>query len=194
MDKKKMNSTLNSVDVPDKLEARIRDNWHEQIRESGEKARIHSSWLAATAASLLLAAFVLRIGFSTPTVIEAALADIVADEKHQAGVSITMDSILATTHIRPPIDSMLVRMTKYCSLNRDKTIHMQIAGTKQGSVHLFVKEGQFDKQLWQDNSGQSNEMEWKIIKPRHNLSVLVLRTTDMNPENVERLIQHMFYS
>jgi hypothetical protein len=127
-------------------------------------------------------------------VIDAAVADIVADEKHQVGVSISMDSILAATHIQLPIDNMPVHMTKYCNLNRDKTIHMQVDGANHGSVHLFVKQGRFDKQLWQANSGQLNEMEWKIIHPRDDLSVLVLRTADMNPDNVEKLIQHMFYS
>ena len=80
------------------------------------------------------------------------------------------------------------------ALNGHKTIHLKVAGEKQGTVHLFIKEGHFDLTKSNRDEEINESMPWKLINPREDLSVLVLYTKDMNPANVDRLIQTMFYT
>lgn len=193
MNKHKLGKQLGDINVPEQLENRIHRNWQQQLREESI-ARAGSKWQLATTASFLVVIVLLRTVFSTPDLVNAALEDIVADAKHSVGVSVEMDSILQANHIQAPTINMPVRMTKYCTLEKSRTLHMQIAGEQQGSVHLFVKENGFDAQFWQDSQGVKQQMIWKIIHPRDDLSVLVIHTPDMDPLNVDKLVQHMFFS
>ena len=89
---------------------------------------------------------------------------------------------------------MPLKIAKYCLIDGNKTLHLQIAGEKQGNVHLFILPGEFDDTFWQNNKGTASSMPWQVIKPFNNLSVLVLHTPDINKEKVQRLIQSMFYA
>ena len=194
MDKQKLRQKLGDINVPEQLENRVRQNWRQQLREETEATQAGTKWLVATAASVFVAVVLLRTLFATPVLVEAALKDIVADAKHSVGVSVDVDSVLQANHIQAPIKNMPVRMTKYCKLENSEALHMQVAGEHQGSVHLFIKENGFDIRFWQASQGDKQQMSWKIIQPRDGLSVLVVHTPDMDPVNVDKLIQHMFFS
>ena len=92
-----------------------------------------------------------------------------------------------------PPESMPVEMTKLCNLNGNKTTHLKVAGAKQGAVHLFIKKGDFNASFLEPANSKST-LPWRLIKPRHDLSVLVVYTKDMNPASVDKLIQTMFYA
>ena len=62
-----------------------------------------------------------------------------------------------------------------------------------GAVHLFIRDGNFDTPIWESKNKEPT-MPWRLIKPRSDLSVLVLYTEDMNLASVDKLIQTMFYT
>ena len=131
---------------------------------------------------------------STPDdLISIAINDIHNDEKHHIGITLPVDLLIKQANIHLPPDSMPVEMTKLCNLNGNKTTHIKVAGAKQGAVHLFIKEGDFDASLW-ESANNEPAMPWRLIKPRSDLSVLVVYTEDMNPASVDMLIQTMFYA
>jgi hypothetical protein len=73
-------------------------------------------------------------------------------------------------------------------------MHIKVAGEKQGEVHLFIIPDGFNLAFERETIGIVNAMPWKMIEPRDDLSVLVVYSHDMNPKNVEKLIQTMFYA
>ena len=197
----KFKRKLNALEVPEELENRIRSNWHSQMRGSNsgrvkneaEKIRFWRPGLAL-AASLLIAFFVSTQPFKTPALIDAAVNDILKDAKTNIGLSISLETVLAMHDIQLPPMSMPISMTKFCTLDGLKTTHMQVNGADKGEVHFFIKQGEFDIAFWQANQGEVATMPWKLIKPGKDLSVLVLYSVDMNPENVAHLIQKMFFA
>lgn len=193
MDKEKLSKKLNSLEVPDQLEARIRSDWQQQNAERNVASQFMLK-LTAVAASFVVAMVVLRITFSTPALVTAAIDDIAEDAKHSVGIAVDFSAVLSSRNIDAPLQKMPVRMSKYCELDEQKTLHMQVAGEQQGHVHLFVRDGRFDHFFWQAEEGVAGDMQWRIIQPSDDLSVLVVFTPDMNPVNVEKLVRHMFYS
>jgi len=191
MDENELRNQLNRPHVPDDLETKIRTNWCEQ--RTKQRIAYKPAILAFVAASLFgifVGTSLLNTGITRNDLINAAIKDIDNDEKQHTGIILPVDSLITQAHIHYPPESMTVKMSKICNLDRNETIHLKIAGEKQGEVHLFIKEGNFDLMP----SSQNKTMPWKLIKPRDNLSVLVLYTQDMNPANVDRLIQTMFYA
>jgi len=177
--------------VPNDLEASIRSNWKTQIGGPSQQRRWNT--MLASAASLVMVVALLASFGQTPGVVSDALADISDDAKHGVGISIPLETLLAEKHFKAPLQNMQVKMTKYCDLDSSRTVHLQVAGERQGQVHLFIQEGAFDVAAWQKNRGELGAMTWKLITPREDISVLVMYTADMNPDNVEKLIQQMFY-
>lgn len=191
MDDNELHNQLNRPRVPDDLEARIRTNWYEQKARQRDTYRpAIAVFLAASLFGIVIGAALLNIEITQNDLIKVAVRDIDNDEKQHAGIILPVDSLIEQAHIHYPPESMTVNMSKMCNLDGNKTIHLKVAGEKQGEVHLFIKDGDFDL----TPSRQNKTMPWKLIKPRDNLSVLVLYTQDMNPANVERLIQTMFYA
>jgi hypothetical protein len=194
MEDKHLQQQLNRLVLPNDLEDRIRANWKQQLNKHPGK-RSRSGILAAAAlAGLTLAILLLNAINTTPVIVTTALNDIRNDAQHNVGISIPLDVLAQLDDVNLPHESMPLTMTKYCTLGSSKTIHLQVAGAKQGEVHLFIQRGGFDIAFWQAAQGQVDSMPWKLVKPRDNLSVLVLYTRDMNPANVEKLIQTMFYA
>ena len=191
MKDKELEQQLDCPIIPNDLEASIRSNWKTQLGEPNQQRRWNT--LLASAASLVMVVALFASISRTPAVVSDALADIGDDAKHDIGISIPMETLLAEKHFNAPKQSMQTKMTKYCNLNSARTVHLQVAGEKQGQVHLFIQEGAFDVAAWQKNRGVLGTMTWKLITPREDISVLVMYTADMNPDNVEKLIQQMFY-
>lgn len=191
MDDNELRNQLNRPHVPDDLETRIRTNWYEQKAKKRDTYKpAIMAFLAASLFGIVIGTALLNIGAINNDLIKVAVKDINNDEEQHAGVILPVDSLITQTHIHYPPESMTVKMSKICNLDGNKTFHLKVAGEKQGEVHLFIKEGNFDL----TPSSQNKTMPWKLIKPRDNLSVLVLYTQDMNPANVDRLIQTMFYA
>lgn len=191
MKDKELEQQLDRPIVPNDLEESIRANWKTQLGEPNQQRRWNT--ILASAASLVMVVVLLSSFSRTPDVVNDALADIGDDVKHGIGISVPIETLLAEKHLKAPLKNMQVKMTKYCNLKHARTVHMQVAGERQGQVHLFIHEGSFNVAAWQKNRGEMGSMTWKLITPRENVSVLVMHTADMNPDNVEKLIQHMFY-
>jgi len=192
MDNKRLNQILNSPDTPSDLEAKLRANWKQQCDTENTRSRFRS--LIAYAASVLVI-FGLAISVRpSPAMVDFALDDIAAESRHAAGVTLSVNETLAALGINEPVKSMQVNVSKYCTLNRVNAVHLELAGEKQGRVHLFIQQGDSGPGLWEARSGNREGMSWKLIEPKEKLTVLVLRTDDMSAENVDKLIEHMFYS
>jgi hypothetical protein len=185
---------LNRLQVPDDLEQKIRANWYEQKLKQKRNKPVKYLFVAASLFGVVLGAVLFNRLSMSPDLISAAISDINNDAKHQVGITLPIFSIVKQANIHLPPDSMTIEMTKLCNLNGNKTVHVKVAGAKQGFVHLFIKEGDFDALLWEATKDTTSTMPWRLIKPRNDLSVLVLYTKDMNPANVDKLIQTMFYA
>jgi len=191
-DDKELDRQLNRVHVPVDLEKKLFANWQDQKTGNIRKQPAKLIFIAAGLFGIILG-IILVNQFSAPEdLIGIAIKDIRNDEKHHVGITLPVDLLVKQANIHMPPESMTVEMTKLCNLNGNKTTHIKVAGAKQGAVHLFIKEGDFDASLWEAKNSAST-MPWRLIKPRHDLTVLVVYTEDMNPASVDKLIQTMFY-
>lgn len=191
MDDNELHNQLNRPPIPDDLEAKLRSNWHEQM--NNRRNNVKPAMMALIAASffgIVIGTALINNGIAQKDLIKVAMNDIVNDKKQNAGIILPINSVIEQTNIHSPPKPMTVKMSKVCNLNGNKAFHLTVAGAKQGEVDLFIKKGNFDL----TPSSQNKDMPWKLIKPRDNISVLILYTKDMNPANVERLIQTMFYT
>ncbi|MFV2056260.1 MAG: hypothetical protein ACC707_07310 [Thiohalomonadales bacterium] len=198
----KIKRQLHRPHLPSDLEDKIRANWRNQIAQ--EKTFWSRKKIAVTAMAFVLLPGIIMISgvfsipislsnsFSVPGIVTAAANDIIKDEQRQIGIVIPLHSLLNATDILPPPQSMVVKMTKICTVAGNKTTHIKIAGSQKGFVHLFIQRGQISTTFWRPRQGVFETMPWKIIQPRKNLSVLVLYTSDMDPINVDKLINTMF--
>jgi len=192
-DDKNLYRQLNRPPVPDDLEEKIRANWRDQMSRQQQNRPVKFIIAAASLFGIIVGA-VLVVNLSTPQdLITIAINDIYKDEKNNVGITLPIELVVKQANIHLPPESMPVEMTKLCNLNGNKTTHIKVAGAKHGAVHLFVKVGDFDASLW-ESKDIAPAMPWRLIKPRDNLSVLVVYTEDMNPASVDRLIQTMFYA
>lgn len=184
---------LNRPEVPGDLEKSIHANWQQQLTGRRRNTFINYSVVAASLLVMLVGAFLITTKHAGPDdLISIALNDIRNDEKLQAGISLNLEKLLQQKNIHMPPESMPVQMTKSCNLNGNQTTHIKLAGKKQGNVHLFIKTGDFNAPI--HASTQSTALPWRLIKPRTDISVLVVYSKDMNPASVDRLIQTMFYA
>jgi hypothetical protein len=192
-DDKDLQRQLNRPPVPDDLEKKIRANWQDQQSKQHQHKPVKYILVAASLFGIIIGTVIVN-RLSTPEdLISIAINDINKDKKQHVGITLPMELLVKQANIHLPPDSMPVEMIKLCNLNGNKTTHIKVAGTKQGAVHLFIKEGDFDASLW-ESKHNSPTMPWRLIKPRNDLSVLVVYTEDMNPASVDKLIQTMFYT
>ncbi|WP_455218501.1 DUF3379 family protein [Kaarinaea lacus] len=192
-DDKDLHRQLNRPPVPEDLEKKIHANWQEQKSTERSNKPVKYILVAASLFGIIIGT-VLVNNLSTPDdLISIAINDINKDEKQHIGVTLPVESVLKQANIHLPPDSMPIEMAKLCNLSGNKTTHIKVAGAKQGAVHLFIRAGDFDASLWQSENNKP-AMPWRLIKPRNDLSVLVVYTEDMNPASVDKLIHTMFYA
>jgi len=191
MDNDKLNQRLNDIEVPPELVTRIHQNWRIQKGRPGPN-RQGVKWLAV-AAGVCAAVVALRLVTPTPAVVEAALADIAADERHAVGISVPVETLVASAQVQPTIQQQAVRMTKYCKLNKARAVHVEINDHTQGEVHLFVREGQFDRHFWQAQQGAIGDRAWRLLQPREGVSVLVVSAPDVAASRLDALVNDLFY-
>ena len=184
---------------PQDLEQKLRANWQQQLSQQSASRTNSSStkhWrLVAASVALFVIVAVSFVGINkTPSVIAAALKDISSDKKQNIGLAVPTEKWLAAHQVNMPPSVMPIMMSKYCLIDGNKTLHLQIAGEKQGEVHLFIFPGKFDRAIWQNRKGTTSSMPWQLIQAFNDLSVLVLHSNDMDNKKVQQLIHTMFYA
>jgi hypothetical protein len=200
MNDEKFKRSLNQAEVPASLEKQLRDNWRAQLKEeAGHSFGVSRGLLSAVASVFVLVVALFAVGQQgAPEIVTLAMQDIATDAARSNQIAYRFDDAmrvqLQSQGISPPLPSMSVKMAKYCTLNKTRTTHLRIAGEVRGEVHVFIRDGEFDFPAWRSEQGELNAMHWQLIHPRDGLSVLVMRTENMNPQNVEALIQKMFYA
>lgn len=200
MNNEKLKRSLKQPEVPASLQQQLRDNWRTQLKEEGGHRWQASRLLMGAVAGVFvvfIALFTLA-QYSAPTIVTLAMQDIASDAQHRAAQAYRFDDVMRSQlkmrGIDTPLPGMSVKMAKFCTLNKTRTVHLRIAGAQQGEVHVFIGDGAFEIPAWRTEQGELNTMQWQVIHPRDDLSVLVMRTADMNPQNVAALIQKMFYA
>lgn len=200
MSDEKLKRSLKQPEVPDALQEQLRDNWRAQLKAESDHHSGASRLLLGAAASVFVAFIVLVFVAqqSTPTIVTLAVQDIAVDAARSNQAAYRFDDAmrvqLQSQGIKPPLPEMKVKMAKSCTLNKTQTTHLRIAGAIRGEVHVFIHDGDFAIPAWRAQQGEVNTMQWQVIHPRDGLSVLVMRSADMNPQRVAALIKEMFYT
>jgi len=138
------------------------------------------------AASFLL--FIVVFAYvQTPAVITAAYADIKKDAAINNGMQPSLSQWMNESHLDPVPPQYKVEMSKYCQLDEYKTTHLRIAGAEQGMMHIFFHFGDHPIH-WMNRSGVKDKMDWKLIKVRDDLTLIVMHTHDMRKEAVQHIL------
>lgn len=185
---------LDRPEVPLELEQSIRANWQDQKANTSNIFAANFRVIAAGFAGMAVGVLLMNYVLAPSDLISVAFKDIQNHSNQQIGIALPIDPLLRRIRINPPPESMPIKMTKLCKLDGNKSLHLEVAGEKRGTVHLFIKQDNFDAFFGSAELGARATMNWKLIKPRSDLSVLVLYTQDMNPVNVDKLIQTMFFA
>ncbi len=155
--------------------------------------RLRPATVALAASSVLFVVLLaaLFVGYvQPPRVIADAYADIHKDGAVSNGLQVSMAQWMNESDIAAVPDRYPVEMSKFCRLNQYLTTHLRIAGASQGVVHLFFHHGERPFG-WRDRSGVMDEMNWKLVKVRHNLTLIVLYSHDMREKAVQHIIGEM---
>ncbi|MCW8956086.1 MAG: hypothetical protein OQL09_04325 [Gammaproteobacteria bacterium] len=147
------------------------------------------SWLAAVAASLII--FVVVFAYvATPSVIADAYADIAGDNSEFNGLQSSLVEWLETNNIAAVPEQYEVEMSKNCRLGDYYTKHLRIAGVEQGKLHLFFHQGNRPP-YWLNRSGVMSDMNWKLMKVRNDLTLIVMYTQDMREKSIKHILGEM---
>jgi len=180
--------------TPPSLKANVLRNWRQQL-EQENATRVPVDLRVMMACLVFLAIIVVSvIGVNqTPSVVVAALEDIEKDKLRKVGLSLPEDAWPGEQKVSRLLEGMVLKMTKYCNLDGHRTVHYQILGKHRGEVHLFLQQNKFPALFWQKSSGEKHSMPWRLLTPEPGLSVLVVYSSDMDVDNVDKLINNMFY-
>ncbi|HHJ36275.1 MAG TPA: hypothetical protein ENJ87_10965 [Gammaproteobacteria bacterium] len=148
-----------------------------------------AKWMGSLVASLLL--FVLITAYlQPPALVTLAYADIRKDAGLNNGMQSSMQQWLDENGIaRVPLQYP-VEMSKFCRLDQILTTHLRIAGTEQGEMNVFFHRGERSL-FWLDRSGTVDDMAWKLLKVRENLTLIVLYSHDMRERSVQYILDDM---
>jgi len=160
----------------------------EQNHSSISKGSVFK-WGSSIAASLFL--IVMVLGYvQTPELISSAYADIHKDADLNNGMQPSMQQWLDENDIASVPQQYPVKMSKFCRLDQVLTMHLRIAGKEQGEVNVFIHHGERSLS-WFDSSGAVEDMNWKLLKVRNNLTLIVLYTHDMREKSVQHILHEM---
>jgi len=146
-------------------------------------------WLGSIAATLLFTLGALAF-FQTPAIITSAYADIYKDANLHNGMQSSMQQWLDVNRIDQVPQPYPVQMSKFCRLGQTPTTHLRIAGKTQGVMNVFFHQGD-TAPLWLNRSGKVDDMHWKMLKVREDLTVIVLYTHDMREKSVQNILHEM---
>lgn len=148
-------------------------------------------WPASMVASFLLLMAVLSY-FQTPALITSAYADIYKDANLNNGLQPTMRQWLSVNHIASVPPQYPVKMSKFCRLGSLLTTHLRIAGKQQGEMHVFIHQGEQQwSARWIAGAGTVEDIHWKLLQVRDDLTVIVLYTRDMREKSVRHILNEM---
>jgi hypothetical protein len=147
------------------------------------------TWIAALSLILLLFTGLLNLS-QPPDVIADAYADISKDRDLHNGLQPSMEQWLQENRIFNAPEQYPVEMSKFCHLDQYLTTHLRLAGSKQGKMHLFIHHGSRPIS-WINRSGDMDDMRWRLLKVRDDLTVIVLYTQDMRETAVQNILQGM---
>jgi len=146
-------------------------------------------WFSSVAASILLITLTLA-HLQTPTIINAAYNDIAHDAERYNGMQSSVSQWLHENDIRAVPQKYTVEMSKLCQLDRYQARHLRIAGAEQGTLHLFFQHGTRPFN-WMKDSGHDEQIKWKIINVRDDLTLIVMHTHDMREEAIQNILDNM---
>jgi len=193
-DDEQLPQQLNRPPVPKALENKIRENWAIQCNETTNKAWRLNRPALAFSITIVFAVVTLQTVYHTPTITKAALQDITSDSQQKIGITVPINHFAKQHQFHLPPPAMPIKMTKYCTIDETRTLHLLVENADQSQVHFFIHPGEFKTAFWQATQGQLAAMSWKLIQPKKQLSVLVLHTQSINQNHLEDLIQTMFYT
>jgi len=145
-------------------------------------------WLGSIAASFLIVW--ISAYLHTPQLISSAYADIQKDKSLNTGMSLAIQQWLDESNIASVPTQYPVEMSKFCTLDQSLTMHMRIAGKDQGELNVFFYHGERPL-FWFNGAGKLNDMNWKLLKVRKNLTLVVLYTHDMREKSVQHILNEM---
>jgi hypothetical protein len=149
----------------------------------------HGKWAGSMLASFVLFASILGY-FHRPELITFAYADIHKDSQLNNGLAPSMRQWLDENNIASVPEEFPVKMSKFCRLNQVLTTHIRIAGKQQGEMNVFIHQGE-PPLYWRDRSGSFDDMKWKLVKVREDLTLIVLYTLDMREKSVQNILYEM---
>lgn len=187
-----LSQQLNRPGVPKHLESKIRANWHEQTMKQHHNPMVKYLVLAASVFGIVISILLVKYVEQPVDLVQVAIEDIKNDTRKHVGIMLPIETLFKRANINLPPNSMPIEMTKHCNLKGNETLHIKVAGAHHGAVHLFIKKGDFTLSITNSGQGIGDFKSWGLIKPRNEISVLVLYTKDMNPANVDKLINTMF--
>lgn len=155
------------------------------------KTGMWSLTASAIAASLIVTLF--TIGYNQqPEIITAAYDDAIKDANLFNGLASQQKEWIAVNHIAPAPAEYEIEMSSFCNLSGHKTTHLRIADRQQekGKINVFFKIGQKPYLLGR-TSGKKDNMYWKVLKAKDNLTVIVLYSEDMHEKAVNNIIHNM---
>lgn len=146
-------------------------------------------WISSIAASLLLC-IVFFAYMQTPTVITAAYSDTKKEASINNGLQASISQWINENNIAAVPEQYKVEMSKFCRLDQYQMSHLRVAGVEQGKLHLFFHHD--DRPLHRLNrSGTVEKMNWKLIKIRRDLSLIVMYSDDMTEKAVSDILHQM---
>jgi len=189
-----LSQQLNRPRTPKDLEAKIRANWLEQTIYHRHNSATKYLLIAASVIGVVVATFFVSQATRAPDLVQVAIEDINNDTNKHVGITLPFEMLIKQSKINMPPSSMPVVIAKRCNLDGNETLHIQVAGENHGAVHMFIKKGDFTLAVANASQGEVTYRAWGLIKPRNELSVLVLYSKDMNPASVDALIKTMFFA
>jgi len=175
------------------VQQQVLDELQQPQQQTTENTRSNNfftrSWVGSIAASLLL--FIVIFSYAhTPAVITAAYADTLQDAKLNNGMQVSMNQWMIDNRINDVPEEYPVEMSKFCNIDQYQTTHLRIAGVEQGILHIFMHSGAISG-VWGKHTGTIDEMNWKLIKIRDEMTLIVLYSNDMRDSAVQNILGEM---
>ena len=148
-----------------------------------------AKWLGALVVSLALLVVLLSY-LQTPAVITDAYADVKKDASINNGMQTSMQQWMNENQIAVVPPQYTVEMSKFCRLDQYLTTHLRISGEQQEVVHLFFHYGK-SSFGWRNKSGVMDKMNWKLLKARDNLTLIVLYSHEMREKTIQHILVQM---
>lgn len=186
----RIHELLNKPLPPESIQKMIRSNWNEQIQHEKMQSK-KPVWLAV--ASVLLVVMLFTRIETTPDVVYAALNDMRLEEKHNLGHTIDLTKLQEEFNLAKDLQSLPVKMSKYCSLNKTKAAHLHLVDAELGEVHYFLHPGKLEKSAWQKSKGDLQQKSWKVMQPGKGVSLLVIYDTTQKSEDIDQLTRKIFF-